>query len=69
MAKKKTEVVPETPLLPFHELFPVHLKYTDGKEAKNCYFKDEVDLKKYIARYKLKAKGYTVSKTEPKNKG
>lgn len=67
MAKKKVENNQEIITPKFHEVFPVHLKYTDGKENKNCYFKDEIDLKKYIARYKLKKKGYTVGKTLPRD--
>lgn len=52
--------------LPFHILFPVHLKYKDRDETRDCYFKDEVDFKKYIERYKIK--NYTVTETQPRKK-
>jgi hypothetical protein len=68
MAKKQVQNIPDPETPEFHELFPVHLKYTDGKETRNCYFKDEIDLRKYISRYKLKSRGYSVTRTEPKNK-
>lgn len=52
------------PTLPFHELFPFYLKYKDHDESKDCFFKDEIDLKKHLERYKIK--NYTVTKTQPR---
>lgn len=51
---------------PFHLLFPVELHHTDKGEKKICWFKDDFDLKKYVVRYKLKPKEYTIQKTKPK---
>lgn len=75
MKRKTTKINPkptqakekEEPLdLPFHLTFPVHLSYKDGKEKKECYFKDTIDMKKYVKRYGLKPKNYTVTDTEPR---
>lgn len=49
---------------PFHISFPVHLRHKDGKIYKDCYFKDDFDCEKYIKRYKLKSKDYTISETD-----
>lgn len=62
---KPVVVVQTASTLPFHLVFPVHLSYKDNTEKKDCYFKDEVDLKKYIKRYNLKK--YIVTETEPRN--
>ena len=59
------KVVEEPNLLPIHLLFPFHLSYKDGKEQRECYFKDEIDLKKHITRYNIKT--YEVKPTEPKD--
>lgn len=50
----------------FHISFPVELHHTDGDEKKICWFKDEIDLKKYMSRYKLKPKECIIKKTEPR---
>lgn len=50
----------------FHLDFPLCLIHKDGMATKNCYFKDEIDLKKYIKRYKLKPKAYSISQTQPR---
>jgi hypothetical protein len=60
----KVEENVDLSILPFHLYFPIHLIHKDGKEEKNCFFKDEIDMKKYIKRYKLKPKNYTVKDTE-----
>lgn len=57
--------VEEANLLPIHLLFPFQLSYKDDKEQRDCYFKDEIDLKKHIERYNIKT--YEVKPTEPKN--
>lgn len=57
----------EIPVLPFHLAFPFHLSYKDKNEQRDCYFKDEIDLNKYIKRYKLKPKTYVVTNTEPRS--
>lgn len=54
-------------LPPFHVVFPIELKHNDRGEAKTCWFKDDIDAKKYITRYKLKPRDYTIQKTLPKN--
>jgi hypothetical protein len=74
--KRKTKKVVSAPnkspgpvdisIPPFHICFPVHLKYQDGRDEKDCYFKDEFDLKKYIKRCKLKVKDCTISRTKPR---
>ncbi len=53
-------------LPPFHLMFPVELKHNDKGEEKTCWFKDDIDAKKYITRYKLKPREYTIQKTLPK---
>jgi hypothetical protein len=63
-AKKVEQDVQE--VLPFHLTFPIHLNHKDGKVVKDCFFKDEIDAKKYIKRYKLKTKDYTLTKTKPR---
>lgn len=62
--KPKEEVVIET--LPFHETFPLTLVHKDGKEEKVCYFVCKEHLDKYISRYKLNKKDYTITKTKPR---
>jgi hypothetical protein len=62
---KVNKVIEETSNTPLHLLFPVHLSYTDGKEHKDCFFKDEVDFKKFITRHKIK--DYEVKTTEPRD--
>jgi len=52
--------------LPFHIMFPLELQHVDNGDHKTCWFKDEIDLKKYIARYKLKPKQCTIQKTKPR---
>lgn len=52
--------------IPFHLNFPFELQHNDKGDKKICWFKDSVDLKKYIARYGLKEKDYKISKTRPK---
>jgi hypothetical protein len=50
--------------LPFHIMFPLELHHLDNGEQKICWFKDEIDLKKYLIRYKLKPKEYKVQYTK-----
>lgn len=61
-AKVEEEIKPSKA---FHKSFPVHLNYKDGDTIKDCYFKDEIDLQKYITRYKLK--NYAVQETQPRS--
>ena len=51
---------------PFHLCFPFELHHSDKGEKKTCWFKDKIDMQKYIKRYELKAKDYTVQQTPPK---
>ena len=51
---------------PFHLSFPFELQHSDRGEKKTCWFKDKIDMDKHIKRYGLKAKDYTVQKTQPK---
>ena len=51
---------------PFHLMFPFELQHKDGTEKKTCWFKDKVDMQKYIDRYKLKARDYSVKQTSPR---
>ena len=57
----------EEKLPPFHVMFPIELKHDDKGESTTCWFKDNIDAKKYIVRYKLKPKDYTIQRTLPKN--
>jgi hypothetical protein len=78
MAKKRKgtiKVAPPTNLpspkadvmdIPFHIGFPVELHHLDNGEKKTCWFKDMIDCKKYITRYKLKSNQFTIRKTNPK---
>jgi hypothetical protein len=43
-----------------HEGFPIYLRHQDGKETKTCWFQCQNHLDKYITRYKLKPKDYTL---------
>lgn len=52
--------------IPFHLSFPFELHHIDGVDKKTCWFKDEIDLEKYIQRYKLKKKEFTIKQTEPR---
>lgn len=52
---------------PFHVYFPFELQYKENGENKLCWFTVKEDMQKHIARYKLKAKEYTIKKTQPKN--
>jgi hypothetical protein len=62
--KPKEKIIFDT--LSFHETFPFTLIHKDGKEDKVCYFVCQEHLDKYIFRYKLNKKDYTISKTKPK---
>jgi len=53
-------------LIPFHLSFPFELHHVDRGDKKTCWFKDEIDLEKYVQRYKLKKKEFTVKQTEQK---
>ena len=60
----KQEVVLDN--LPFHEAFPLTLSHKDGKDEKICFFVCKEHLNKYISRYKLNKKDYTISNTKPR---
>jgi hypothetical protein len=51
---------------PFHLTFPFELQHLDKGEKKICWFKDKIDMQKYIVRYNLKPKDYTIEKTNPR---
>lgn len=50
----------------FHLKFPFELHHIDRGEKKLCWFKDKIDMQKYIKKYDLKPKDYTISKTNPR---
>lgn len=50
----------------FHLKFPFELHHMDKTEKKLCWFKDKIDMQKYIKRYGLKAKDYTILQTKPR---
>lgn len=50
----------------FHEVFPFHLQYKEGKNTKNCYFQCQAHMDKHIERYKLKKSEITIGATEPR---
>ena len=58
--------VEQTNAKPFHLNFPFELQHLDRGEKKICWFKDKIDMDKYVTRYGLKAKEYTIQKTQPK---
>lgn len=58
----KTSVDIDVP--PLHISFPITLHHKD--ENKLCFFRDEIDMKKYIERCKLKEKDYKVTPTTPR---
>jgi hypothetical protein len=62
----KEQIVIETPS--FHECFPLTLVHKDGKEEKVCYFVCQEHLDKYITRYKLNKKDYTISETKERKR-
>jgi hypothetical protein len=62
----KEQVIFETPS--FHECFPLTLVHKDGKEEKVCYFVCQEHLDKYITRYKLNKKDYTISDTKERKR-
>lgn len=62
---KKSKDEQEFVVLPFHETFPVHLKFL--KEKRDCFFKDQIDMKKFVTRHKLKKKDYEINKTLPRD--
>lgn len=66
--KVSTNTFVDPPVEPFHIMLPLTLRYQDGKDEKVCYFQCQEHLDKYIERYKLKPKTYTVTKTQPKAK-
>jgi len=53
---------------PFHESFPLTLVHKDGKEEKVCYFVCQEHLDKYITRYRLNKKDYTISETKERKR-
>jgi len=53
---------------PFHESFPLTLVHKDRKEEKVCYFVCQEHLDKYITRYKLNKKDYTISETKERKR-
>jgi hypothetical protein len=57
MAKRKQ--LTEKDLFP-HETFPYRLEHVDGKEPKVCWFQSELDLNKYLQRYKINKKNKDV---------
>lgn len=60
----KEQIIIETQ--PFHVCFPFTLVHKDGKDKKEervCYFVCQEHLDKYISRYKLNKKDYTISET------
>lgn len=61
--KNKTENIT---YLPFHETFPITLKYLKSEEKKVCYFQCKDHLEKYLERSKLKKNEYKIEKTVPK---
>ena len=65
--KPKNEVILDT--LPFHEFFPLTLVHTEQKQEKICYFVCKEHLNKYVSRYNLNKKDYTITKTEPRKNG
>ena len=67
--KSKPTVQPkadDTPVLPFHENFPITLEHKDGKEFKKCFFMCQEHCDSYIKRYKLKKGEYISFPTIPK---
>lgn len=63
---KNTQEVESVESIPFHLTFPFHLKHKDRDGLKDCFFKDEIDLKKYIIRYKLKKAQCKIEPTKPR---
>lgn len=49
---------------PLHISFPITLHHKS--ENKLCFFRDEIDMKKYIQRCKLKENDYKVTPTKPR---
>lgn len=49
---------------PLHISFPITLHHKT--ENKLCFFRDEIDMKKYIERCKLKETDYKVTQTTPR---
>lgn len=71
IAQRKTnlnKLVIEEPVEAFDVMFPLTLKFKEGKEEKVCYFQCQEHLDKYLLRSKMKPKDYTVTKTQPKVK-
>jgi hypothetical protein len=62
------KLVYEPPSETFDVVFPLTLKFMEGKEEKVCYFQCQEHLDKYLIRSGLKPKEYKVSKTVPKIK-
>jgi hypothetical protein len=52
---------------PFHLCFPFELQHDDKGDKKTCWFKDKIDMQKYITRYSLKAKDYKIQQTKPRS--
>lgn len=55
---------PSIEVPPLHISFPFTLHHKD--ENKLCYFSDEIHMKKYIERCKLKPNDFKVTKTKPR---
>lgn len=53
--------------VPLHIEFPITLHHK--AENKLCFFRDQIDMKKYIERCKLKSDDYKITKTKPKDDG
>lgn len=63
---------PKVTATPHIEVPPLHISHPfclyHKTEKKNCYFSDEIHMKKYIERCRLKVKDFTVTRTKPREK-
>jgi hypothetical protein len=50
----------------FHLKFPFELHHMDKTEKKICWFKDKIDMEKYMKKYALKPKDCNILQTKPR---